>query len=108
MSNVLWCGFMAVVLFTPGCMHPDSASKRAAKTSSNGEHPASNSAPIGTATMMEDGTIILNLRAQSGGTIGHGQLTYRKADKGYADVLEHLGGLQPGQSRPVPPWPDSQ
>ena len=45
--------------------------------------------------MTEDGTIILNLRAEGmNGTIGEGRLVYRKDDKGYADVLKHLGGLE--------------
>lgn len=61
---------------------------------------------IGTATMAADGTIILWLRAVAGsGAVGEGQLTYRKGDKDYDKILEHLGGLQPGESKPVPPWP---
>jgi hypothetical protein len=65
-------------------------------------HPA----PIGTATMTEDGTITLNLRAEGDGIVGDGRLVYRKEDKGYADVLQHVGGLKPGESKLVPPWPD--
>ena len=66
------------------------------------EQPAS----IGTATMLADGTIILNLIARDRGIIGHGQFTYAPGDPQYVAVLKHLGGLKPGESKPVPPWPD--
>lgn len=64
-------------------------------------------APIGTATMAEDGTIVLDLHAElpEGGR-GLGRLTYPPDHRDYRAVLEHLGGLSPGESKPVPPWPD--
>jgi hypothetical protein len=107
MSNALCGGLIAVVLITPGCAQQDNTGKGAANRSLR-EDPVNNSEPIGTATMTEDGTITLDLRAQNGGTIGQGQLVYRKDDRGYADVLKRLGGLQPGRSKLVPPWPDNQ
>ena len=61
---------------------------------------------IGSATMTPDGTIVLTLRAQgAGGTIGDGRFTYPKGHKEYDAVLKHLGGLKPGESKLVPPWP---
>jgi hypothetical protein len=64
---------------------------------------------IGTATMTKDGTIILHLRSKEAhGTIAEARLVYRKSDKHYSEVLKHLGGLKPGQSKPVPPWPDQE
>jgi hypothetical protein len=65
-------------------------------------------APIGIATMAPDGTVTLRLRAesQSGTTTGEGQLIYRPGDAQYDEVLRHLGGLKPGESKSVPPWPD--
>ena len=63
------------------------------------------SEPIGTAHMLEDGTVVLDLRAQGpGGQRGDARLTYPKDHPQYREVLEHLGGLTPGQSKPVPPW----
>ena len=63
---------------------------------------------IGEARMELDGTIVLRLRAESeDGTVGEGLLRYQPADREYASVLEHLGGLQPGETKPVPPWPDA-
>lgn len=64
---------------------------------------------IGTATMQPDGVIILYLRAESpGGIIGDGQIRYSPAHPKYQEVLLHLGGLHPGEIKPVPPWPDEK
>jgi hypothetical protein len=60
---------------------------------------------IGKATMDPDGTIVLQLRAESPGAVGDAQLRYPPSHKDYNDVLTHLGGLKPGESKPVPPWP---
>jgi hypothetical protein len=63
---------------------------------------------IGVATMEPDGTIVLQLRAEGPqGAVGDGRFTYPPSDKNYQEVLTHLGGLKPGESKPVPPWPDS-
>ena len=69
--------------------------------------PLNKNAPIGSATMTKDGAIILNLRAEAAdGTIGDSRFVYPKNHKQYLEILKHLGGLKPGQSKPVPPWPD--
>lgn len=61
---------------------------------------------IGVATMQADGTIILDLRATDGaGAIGDARLVYGKDHEDYQMVLDHLGGLAPGESKPVPPFP---
>lgn len=57
--------------------------------------------------MQKDGTIILLLRAQDGPKLGDGRLVVRPDAKDYQDVLRHLGGLKPGQTKPCPPWDDS-
>lgn len=59
---------------------------------------------IGDATMTEDGTIILNLRAEGDGIVGHGQFTYTPDQPEYKDVLDHIGGIKPGERKPVRPW----
>jgi hypothetical protein len=63
-------------------------------------------ASIGTARMKDDGTIVMQLRAQTGGAVGDAQVTYAPTSPQYQDVLKHLGGLRPGEEKPVPPWPD--
>jgi hypothetical protein len=62
---------------------------------------------IGEASMEEDGTIVLRLRAESdAGVIGDGFVRYPPDHEEYARVLDHLGGLEPGESKPVPRWRD--
>ncbi|HEY3449692.1 MAG TPA: hypothetical protein VGK67_25280 [Myxococcales bacterium] len=62
---------------------------------------------IGTAKMLEDGTIVMHLRATGpGGMVGDGQVTYPKTHPNYYEVLRHIGGLKVGEEKPVPPWPD--
>jgi hypothetical protein len=60
---------------------------------------------IGTATMEPDGTIVLQLHAQGpGGSIGDALLRYPPDHPQYHSVLDHLGGLHPGETKSVPPW----
>jgi hypothetical protein len=62
---------------------------------------------IGSASMRNDGTIVLMLRATDGtGAIGDAQIVYSPSHPKYQEVLKHLGGLKPGETKPVPPWPD--
>jgi hypothetical protein len=69
----------------------------------NNEHPQS----IGQASMKEDGTIVLRLRAETDdGVVGEALFTYSPIDENYDSILQHLGGLNPGETKPVPPWPD--
>jgi hypothetical protein len=61
---------------------------------------------IGTATMTDDGTIILDLRAEGPeGAVGYARLVYPPTHAQYAEVLKRLGGLRPGETKQVPPWP---
>jgi hypothetical protein len=61
---------------------------------------------IGEARMEPDGTIVMRLRAVSeDGAVGEGLVRYPPTDPEYESVLEHLGGLTPGERKPVPPWP---
>lgn len=64
---------------------------------------------IGSATMTKDGTIILDLRAEgAGGMAGDARLVYPRGHKQYDEILKHLGGLRPGETKPVPPWPEKR
>lgn len=62
------------------------------------------SGSIGTALMSGDGTITLNIRAPQPGSPLDGVLAIKKGDPRYAQILSHVGGLQPGGKKPVPPW----
>ena len=66
-------------------------------------------ASIGSATMEENGTIVLQLRAESSdGKIGDALVRYPPDHPQYEEILRHLDGLQRGESKPVPPWPEKQ
>ena len=54
---------------------------------------------IGTATMSQDGTVTLNIHAPDG-TMG--AFAYPKSDPNYARIVSHLGGIRPGDHKPVP------
>lgn len=62
-------------------------------------------APIGTARMEPDGTIVLDLTAREGGTAGHARLLCPRDHPDYEKILRHLGGLRPGETKPVAPFP---
>jgi hypothetical protein len=62
-------------------------------------------ASIGSASMLPDGTIQLMLRAEGNGAIGDALLIYEPSHPQYQSIRDHLGGLQPGESKPVPPFP---
>ena len=80
----------------------------AAAPAEAGATPApSAGASIGSATMQADGTIVMMLRAEGPGPmIGDAQFVYPPNHPEYGSILEHLGGLNPGETKPVPPWPD--
>ncbi len=60
---------------------------------------------IGTAKMLDDGTIELRLFAQERGVAGQATLRYSQTHPNYTEILRHLGGLKPGELKSVPPWP---
>jgi hypothetical protein len=77
-----------------------------AKAASVSQSPTA--ASIGSAIMQADGTIVLRLRATDGTRMLNDiHLTYRPSEQPqYAEVLAHLGGLSPGEEKPiVAPWP---
>ena len=64
---------------------------------------------VGSATMSQDGTIVLDLRAEGPGVaIGDARAVYPRGHRQYDEVLRHVGGPQPGENKPVPPWPEDQ
>ena len=62
---------------------------------------------IGVATMKDDGTIVLRLRAKAAnGATGEGTLVYPPTHPEYQNILSHVGPIQKGQTVAVKPWPD--
>jgi hypothetical protein len=58
---------------------------------------------IGQAAMREDGTIVMDLRMEDpkSGAIGDARIFYKPGDADYQATLDHLGGLKPGEIKPV-------
>jgi hypothetical protein len=61
---------------------------------------------IGTATMLPDRTIVLDLIARGPDLLGDVRLTYSPGDPNYGAILRHLGALRPGDVKEVQPWTD--
>ncbi len=59
---------------------------------------------IGVATMAADGAITLRIRSLPPGPIGEGTFIYRPGEARYDEVKSHIGGIAPGETKPVPPW----
>ena len=61
---------------------------------------------VGTANMLDDGTISLHLRLTSDGKAVNDTLVYKITDRAYDNVLRHLRGLSPGETKEFRPWKD--
>ena len=60
----------------------------------------------GTAVMQDDGTLTLRLRLTSDGKAVNDTIVYKVSDRAYDNVLRHLGGMNPGDTRQFTPWKD--
>ena len=62
---------------------------------------------VGIATMDTDRTLHLDLRSvECDGSEAAALVDYKVDDPHYAEVLSHIGGVEPGQRKPVPAWPE--
>jgi hypothetical protein len=97
MRRALFCGFIAVVACVLG------AARTGAETAEDTVdcHAV---ASIGVAHMDEDRVITLRLRSLPPGPIGEGQFRYAPNDPAYDEIIQHLGGIEPGEWKPVRPW----
>ena len=59
---------------------------------------------IGAAKMAADGTITLQLHSLWPNPIAEGELTYAPDDLQYDEIKRHLGGIAPGETKPIPPF----
>ncbi len=61
-------------------------------------------ASIGTAKMAADGTITLHLESLWPDPKEDTDLAYAPDDPQYNEIKQHLGGIGPGESKPIPPF----
>jgi hypothetical protein len=59
---------------------------------------------VGRAKMAADGTITLQLRSLWPDPIAESELVFPPDDPQYEEIKHHLGGIKPGESKPVPPF----
>ncbi|MFO1251493.1 MAG: hypothetical protein U1E77_10265 [Inhella sp.] len=68
--------------------------------------PARKDCVVGAATLRKDRVLMLHMRAEGpGGLIGDAMFLIAPDDSRYQGYLRHIGGLEVGQSKPVPCWP---
>jgi hypothetical protein len=61
---------------------------------------------IGTVFMRPDLSLSIRLRSvQCDGTLAEGILDLKPGEPNYQVVIDHVGGLQPNETKPVPAWP---
>jgi hypothetical protein len=58
---------------------------------------------VGMAKMSADGTIALRIRSLWYQPLGEHYFVYAPGDPHYDAIKRHLGGIAPGQTKPVPP-----
>jgi hypothetical protein len=61
---------------------------------------------IGVATMLQNGTILVGVRGRDSDSRAQAVLMVEPGDSNYQLIIDHLGGLKPGETKPIPPWPD--
>ena len=72
---------------------------------SDPEAPAS----VGSAEMGKDRVLRLMLRTETAdGMVGEMTLVVPPDDPRYAGFVAHLGGIEPGEARPIPPFPEPE
>ena len=71
----------------------------------SGENPAA-AKSIGMARMLADGTILVGVAARGSSDRAQAVLQLSPGDTQYQPLLDHIGGLKPGETKPIPPWPE--
>jgi hypothetical protein len=61
---------------------------------------------IGDARMLGDGTVILNFRRTADGIHVSGSKKYPVGHPEDQEILDHLGGMSPGETKLLPAWDD--
>ena len=57
--------------------------------------------PIGQATMLADGSIVLDLYRPA-----PARVVFAPSDPRHREILQHIGEIRPGEQKVVAPWPD--
>lgn len=77
-----------------------------ASVATNPEAPTQIGDPIGTVTMHSDGSLLMNLLSVGcTDLIAEAQLKVTTDQMNYKDILDHVGGLKPSETKTVLAWP---
>lgn len=63
---------------------------------------------VGVATMLPNGTILVGIRAPEPGGQLQAVLMVEPGDTNYQQIIDHVGGLKPGETKSIPPWPEQR
>ena len=76
----------------------------AASMVASAQTPSTEKPVLGTATIEPDGTIILHMFRTSDGRSALANLRYGVNTPHYKEVLDHIGSIKPGETKPVLPF----
>ena len=63
-------------------------------------------ASVGVATMLPNRTILVGVPGPGGDSRAQAVLMVEPGDSTYQPIIDHVGGLKPGETKSIPPWPD--
>jgi hypothetical protein len=95
--------FAGAAFALSACSHP--APLPPAPTAIVMPPPAPVDHTIGSATMLKDGTIVLEMNTSMDGGPGHLTQRIRRGDVQYASTLKRIGGLRPGETKALTEYP---
>ena len=67
--------------------------------------PAPTPASVGVATMLPNGTILVGVQGPGDDSRAQAVLMVEPGDSTYQPIIDHVGGLKPGETKSIPPWP---
>jgi hypothetical protein len=77
----------------------------AALAEENSPLAPSPAASVGVATMLPNGTILVGVPGPGGESRAQAVLMVEPGDSTYQPIIDHVGGLKPGETKSIPPWP---
>jgi len=84
---------------------PALAAENPVTTTTPNDNPAA-AKSIGVARMLANGTILVGVPAPGSGDRAQAVLMLMPGDTQYQPLLDHIGGLKPGETKSIPPWPE--
>jgi len=62
---------------------------------------------IGVASLNDEQILAVRLRTEDG-FIAESYFELTPSDSRYQKFIDHVGGIEPGEEKPIPPWPDDE